>query len=203
MKAQTATAVRLVERGEIRAAPGARWVPFTAEETIDTEQSSFRWIARMGAVTVTDAYEEGHGWLGVKAGGLVPLRKVTGENADRGELQRYLANILLCPAILVNNHGLEVTPCGARTLRVRDRNDPLLTTIDIDVDEQGRPFACRADRPRQVGSQAIVTPWSASASEWREWNGYRVPTKLEATWHLADGPFTYVRIEITDVTSPT
>lgn len=76
-------AIRTTERGEMRASPSARWVPFTAEQVIDARRSSFRWEARyrggsMRFVAVTDAYEEGHGRLVVKLGGVIPVQKVLG-----------------------------------------------------------------------------------------------------------------------------
>ena len=60
--------IKTTQRGELRTAPGARWMPFTAEEIYETRRSCFRWGARLGGgkpgwVGVTDAYEEGHGRL--------------------------------------------------------------------------------------------------------------------------------------------
>ena len=42
-------AIRTTQRGEMRSAPGARWMSFTADEVIDASRSSFRWDARFGA----------------------------------------------------------------------------------------------------------------------------------------------------------
>ena len=71
--ARLVRAVHTTQRGEMRAAPNARWMPFTAEETIEAGRSSFRWEARYagGSLAVTDAYEEGHGRLVLRLGGLV------------------------------------------------------------------------------------------------------------------------------------
>ena len=62
--------VALALRGEIRASPDARWMRFTAAQTIEATRSGFRWNARMHAgafgvvaLTVTDAFEHGHGWM--------------------------------------------------------------------------------------------------------------------------------------------
>ena len=40
--------VKITQRGEMCLAPGARWMPFTAEQRIDATQSSFCWKARFG-----------------------------------------------------------------------------------------------------------------------------------------------------------
>lgn len=195
-------AVRTMQRGEMRMSPEARWIPFRAEEFIDATRSSFRWEARLdpgkiGGPTVIDAYQEGRGSLTVKLGGILPVRRVTGLDADKGELQRYLASIAYCPAILVNHASLEWIEAGAHALRVRDREDSTGATVDIGLFEDGCPTAVRAIRPRIVGKQAVMTPWSGTASDFREYEGMRVATRLEVAWELPEGAFLYFRSEIT------
>jgi hypothetical protein len=195
-------AVRTAEKGEMRMSPEARWIPFTAEQFLDTTRSSFRWDARIDpskivSPVVTDAYEEGHGRLVVKLGGVLPVRKVAGPDADKGELQRYLSSIVFCPAILLNHRALDWAAVGRLTLRVRDREDATGATVDIDIGEDGCPLICRADRPRAVGKKTVLTPWSATCGEFREREGLRIPTRLEVSWHLPEGPFIYFRAEIT------
>jgi len=73
-------AIRTTEKGEIRMSPEARWIPFTAEQLTDSTRSSFRWEARINpgkisSAVVTDAYEEGHGRLAIKLGGVLPVKR--------------------------------------------------------------------------------------------------------------------------------
>lgn len=202
--ARAMTGVRVTEQGEMRMSPEARWIPFTAEQTIEARRSSFRWEARLSSgrltpVTVSDAYENGHGYLTVKAAGLIPLKKITGADADRGELQRYLASIPFCPPALLNHPSLEWNAVGSLSLRVRDRNDPTGATVDLEITPEGRPVTCRAERPRLIGKQSVLTPWCGSYLEFREWEGLRVASRLEVSWQLPEGPFTYFRSELTSV----
>jgi uncharacterized protein DUF6544 len=199
--------VKLILRGEIRSSPTARWMRFTAEQTIEATRSAFRWDARLHvgpfhavALAVTDAYESGHGWMVVRAGGVLRLARSEGPDVDKGELQRYLAEIVACPPALALHPSLEWTEIGPSTLRVKDRAEDAGVVVDFEIGSDGRPLSCRADRPRAVGKQAVVTPWSGTFAEPREWEGLRVPTRLEAAWHLEDGPFTYVREETTSLT---
>lgn len=193
--------VRTTQHGEMRMSPEARWIPFSAGEFTDATSSNFHWDARLDpskltSPTVTDAYEQGRGRLVVKIGGFVPLRKITGPDADRGELQRYLSSIAFCPAILLNHVSLECRPVGPTTLRLRDLEDTTGATVDFEISGNGEPIVCRADRPRVVGKQAILTPWSGTCSEFREWEGLRVATRLEVHWNLPEGAFTYYRSKI-------
>ncbi len=192
--------VRTTQRGQIRSSANASWLGFTAEEEVDATRSRFSWVARTGSglltsVMVTDAYEDGHGRLVIKKGP-IQLKKIVGPDADRGELQRYLGYVSLCPPMTLNNPFLEWTSTGASTLRVTDVTDPAAASVEIEVGADGRPVVSRAERPMIVGKQTIMTPWSATGSDDRLFDGLRVPTRLEASWHVASGPFTYIRVEV-------
>jgi hypothetical protein len=194
--------VKTAQRGEMCSAPGARWTPFSADERIDATQSSFCWEARygsgrFGSFMVTDAYEEGRGRLAVKLGGVIPVKKFSGRDFDKGEIQRYFSSIPMCPSMLLNHSTLEFLTAGKRTLRVRDRNDPTGATVDFEIGEGGRPVVCRAERPRMVGKQTVSTPWSGTCTEFQEWEGMRLARRVEACWNLPGQIFTYYRSEIT------
>lgn len=198
------SAVRIMEQGEMRMSPEARWIPFAAEQTIDARRSSFRWTARLSSsrvapVTVTDAYQEGHGYLTVKAAGVIPLKKVIGPDADQGELQRYLGSIVFCPPALLNHRSLHWSAAGPSSLRVRDGNDNTGATVDLEISTDGRPVACRAQRPRLVGKQSVLTPWCGNYLDFAEHEGMRVASRLEVSWQLPKGIFTYFRSRLTSL----
>lgn len=201
--ARAVRGIKTTQRGEIRASPEARWVPFTAEESVDATKSSFCWDAQMGSgvitsVHVTDAYENGHGRLVLKKGP-IPLKKLTGPVVDGGELQRYLAYITYCPAMLLNHASLELAAVGPLTLRVRDRSAQADTSVDLDLREDGCPMVARAIRPMVVGKRVIPTPWSAIGSDPTEQSGMRISRKLEASWNLPEQSFVYIHIELTSL----
>ncbi len=201
--ARAVRGIRTLQRGEFRPSPDARWSPFTAKESVDATRSGFCWTFRMagglfGSVEVTDAYEGGRGRLIVRKGPLT-LQKLTGPDVDKGELQRYLGYIGYCPAILVNHSSLDFETAGPMTLRILDRQDQTGAAIEMEIHNEGFPICVRAVRPMTVGKKVIMTPWSARGTETREVEGMRMWTSMEAAWHLKEGTFTYVRIEVTSV----
>jgi hypothetical protein len=197
--------VRLKEQGEIRSAPEARWISFSAEERIEAHRSGFVWeahlrTARIVPMVVVDAYEEGQGRLVVKIGGAVPVVNARGPETDKGELQRYLAGAPSCPPMLVAHPTLLWTTAGAWTLRLRDSGEPTGAAVEIEVAQDGRPVIARAERPRMLGKRTVLTPWSATSLDFREQEGLRLATRREAAWHLPEGAFTYVRSEVLSYT---
>jgi hypothetical protein len=128
------------------------------------------------------------------------VKKATGTEFDIGELQRYLASLPLCPPALLNHVALEWTASGSGGLRLRDRSDPNGAMVELEIAEDGCPLACRADRPRGIGMDTGTCPWIATGSQFREQEGMRVATHLEAAWQLPEGLFTYIRGEVTSFT---
>lgn len=192
--------LRSFQRGEIRGSAGAAWAPLDAEETVAATHSGFRWEARMGRgllgrMTVVDAYADGHGLLLARKGPLV-LKRGTGPEFDRGEIQRYLSLPAYCPSILLLHPDLCWEAVAADTLRVRDRRDGTGASVDLELGPDGSVAEFRAERPMAVGSGSVLMPWSARPLGYAMHDGVRIATRLEADWQPATGRFTYVRIEL-------
>jgi hypothetical protein len=81
-------------------------------------------------------------------------------------------------------------------LRVCDRVDPTGAAVYLYISAEGRPLVCRADRPRLVGTQTVLTPWSGLYAAFREWKGMRVASRVEISWTLPEGEFTYHHSEV-------
>jgi hypothetical protein len=190
------------ETGSLQMAPGARAIPFTSEQRTDGRRSAFVWKARLNpgklsSATVVDSYEDGRGCITVKAIGLILAKRFAGRDVDLGELQRFLASVILCPAALLNHATLEFQTPGPLTLRVSDQRDSLGAFVDVAISQNGEPVECRAQRPRLVGRTSILTSWRTRGSQFGVFEGLRVPTRLEAQWDLPEGPFVYYRSEVT------
>lgn len=198
-RARRIVAFVMTERGEMRSSPSAAWQSFTSEQRTETGRSAFRWDARLRGVLVTDAFEQGHGRLTVKALGFLRLKTNEGPDFDTGELQRYLASLVFAPAGVLNNAALTWASVGPDALRVCDRHLSW-ATVDLHVDADGRLASVSADRPMLAGRQSVLTPWSATCADFRERDGLLIPHHLEVSWHLASGPFLYYRSEIRGLT---
>ena len=71
--------------------------------------------------------------------------------------------------------------------------------VEFHVDADRRVLGGTApSRPRLVGKSVVDTRWSGCFAEYRTFDGLRVPTLAEVTWHLPEGPFTYWRGRVTE-----
>lgn len=187
--------MRLSEQGQ--------WMPFTAIQDIAVQQPGFVWRAIFQAapgikIKVIDSYVDGHGYLEARSFGSIPLAKAEGDSTDKGELMRYLAELVFCPDALLHNSVLQWRDVNPLSVEVSVGPDQVAVCFDFDQD--GTIIRSRApDRPRLVEGQEIETPWVGTFSDYEVLGGYRIPTQGEVSWLLEDGPFCYWRGQITQL----
>lgn len=192
----SATEVVIEQRGEMRLAPERDWMPFSAEQSMSAERTSFVWHARLKMAplvtgVVEDAYEDGRGRLDARIWGVVPVAHARGLEVDRGEAQRYLAELVWCPLAMVSNPDLRWGREDEGSVRVWVHEEQ--TWVDLLFDAVGDIVGARTDT-RSHGD--VVEPWEGRFSEPRDYGGVRAPSKGEVWWETAEGRFVYWRGEI-------
>ncbi len=193
--------VRMTQRGTLRMDPGRPWIPLRAEQTIDAVGLGFRWTARARfagvlPVRAVDAVEGGRGLFTIRVAGIRVVHE-TGPTADRAEYIRFLSEIPWCPA-LYDHPGLAWSRAGENRLRVSSEIGGAPVDFTFQVDGEGRVLLGETMRPYGSGSSAAPRRWTVRLSDYAEGGGMRVPRRGDATWHLPEGAFEYVRLEVLD-----
>lgn len=194
--------VLLEQEGEIRLGPDKPWMPFTAEQRGFTTETGFLWHARVKMAplvtcVVEDAFEDGHGRLDAKVFGLVPVARARGPEVDRGEVQRYLAELPWCPAALVANPALRFREMSDGPIRVWVGDDED-SWVDLAFDGEGDVVAA-STTTRARGDQGETQPWEGRFSDYRDFGGIRAPARGEVGWLTPQGPYLYWRGEVTSL----
>ncbi|MEW6643114.1 MAG: DUF6544 family protein [Pseudomonadota bacterium] len=175
--------------GRMRSNADAKWMSFRAEQTIGLDACSFSWVARtgpFGSVRIVDALDRGTGHLQVTALGLLPLmRSPASPELDRGELMRYLAEIVWAPEAILRNRSLYWQVLDNRNLSVSVGQPDRRATVKFKLDEQGRiADVTAADRPMISRSGVRFLPWFGHVADYRHHNGYWLPFRAEAGWEI-------------------
>ncbi|ABW32698.1 hypothetical protein AM1_D0203 (plasmid) [Acaryochloris marina MBIC11017] len=194
------TTIQIHQTGEMRLSEQGRWLPFTATQDFAIRQPGFVWraifrLAPFIHIEVVDSYVQGKGRLEGRLLGSIPFLRVAGPSTDKGELMRYLAELIFFPAAFLNNSALHWHKLNEFTVKVTSEPD---VGVHYNFDPNGDLVSITApNRPRMVAGQAVETPWSCVVSEYRTLGGYDMPTFGQVSWQLEDGPFTYWRGRIT------
>lgn len=197
-----AVAIRIHQKGEMRLGQDKPWKPFKAEQVIALDKVAFAWVASMPLVwgvefKVVDAYDGKAGILMAHLGRAVPLVTAKGPQYDKGEVQRYLAELPFAPGAVLRNKALRFSLQTDENYLLSTSLQEGDVSIHVALDPQGRISRVWTDsRPRQVGDQLVDTPWQGHFWDWRDVNGYSVPAKGEVSWIIDGELFTYWRGEI-------
>jgi len=181
--------VRLTQVGRMRQGGAARWMPFSARQTIATRECAFEWRARagpLGMVSVCDALKDGEGRLDVLALGIVPISRAERSSAlVRGELMRYLAELAWAPDAILLNTELRWREDGPDDLAVSAGTGETMAEVVLSLDSQGRIAGAFApDRPRSATAPFLPTPWRGRFSDFRRHDDTWLPFAGEVGWEI-------------------
>jgi hypothetical protein len=189
----------------MRFAPDRPWLPFEAQQWFEGNGIDFRWQARVRLApfvraSVLDSFEAGRGALTAKVLCIIPVARACGPETDKGEALRGLAELPWRPFAFHEAPCFTWEAAAAEKLRVIYNDGRTQAALEFEVDGEGRVLGASASsRPRLVGKAVVETPWSGAFGEYRMFDGLRVPTVAEVTWHLPEGPFTYWRGRVVEL----
>lgn len=195
--------VVLRQTGAIRSAPDAAWMPFSSEQSYSISPAGFLWLAqaRMAPLLdlwARDKYVDGRGHMLVKMLGLVTVADAKGAAIDRGAALRFLGEIVaFAPGVTAPGVSWRAIDARHAGLAIRWGADSAEGVAEFDT--AGRLTSFRATRPMEKDGKAENHAWSGTFSDWKTIDGRLLPAHWEATWHLPDGDFTYVKIDILGV----
>ncbi len=189
----------LQQTGEMRLAPERPWMPFTATQACSATQTRFTWRARVKmaplvTAIVEDAYEDGKGRLDARLWGVLPVARARGPEVDRGEAQRYLAELVWCPMALAHNPELQLRQLSDEAVRVWAHDER--TYVDLLFDRGGDIVGAKT-AARSRGH--VVQPWEGRFWDFKDFDGIRAPSRGEVWWDTPDGAFVYWRGEVTSL----
>jgi hypothetical protein len=193
---------RLRHDGAFRTGPNQRWSPISGEQYFSVGCPGFVWFARLRLapglwIQARDRLVAGRGNMLVKPLSAFAIANASGSEIDQGAALRWLAESVWFPYALVGD-AVNWESIDARSARASLRVGGLPVRAIFEIDDEGKIAALHAERYRDVGAgRSVLTPWSGRYSEYRQFGGFRVPSAVEVTWNLADGPFTYARFAIT------
>src|SRR5579864_5599315 len=195
--------VRLRQRGLFKMSQTGKWATMVAEQRYMVQPPEFVWHATitpfpLAPVKVRDGFTDGRGWLEAKLFGLFPVARSRGPETDQGELLRFMSEIVWFPTAWLRNY-ITWESVDERSASATIDYEGLTASAVVSFDEQDRIAAIEAQRYRIVGNQYSLDTWAALMTEYKNLQGFEIPTSAQAMWKLAAGDFVYFRGEISAI----
>jgi hypothetical protein len=193
--------VAVSQRGQLES--GERWLKFRSEATYRPAPLAFEWRARMGVmfgmwVIATDGHAGGEGWGGAKLWGLRSIGGKQGPEVLATQLVRNIAELVWLPDIALADPALRWTAAGDDAFSISADAGGREVTVRFDLDDDADIVrASSPARPYDVPEGFEDAPWRYDLAGHRELDGVRIPTSVVATYSLPDGPWEYLRADVT------
>ncbi|MEQ5817274.1 hypothetical protein J3362_17295 [Marinobacter sp. NFXS11] len=139
--------------------------------------------------------------------GLFPVARMGGDpDHTRSAFGRYVAEaVFWTPAALLPGPGVAWKLVDINTARVIVRHDGMEQAVDVVVAEDGRPVQVSFDRWSNANAEKVhrLQPFGGYLSEFREFDGFVVPTRVEAgNFFATEDYFPFFIAEVTNLEFP-
>lgn len=196
--------VHLKQSGEMKTKPDGKWIPFTAEQDFNVTNPGFLWTTEIEvAPGLTlggrDLYLNGHGHMLIKAFYLFPVADATGPETDQGTMLRYLAEASWFPGAALSSY-IRWDSIDDRSARAAMTYGGVTASGIFHFNAAGDFAAFDAKRYYTRKEGATLEDWHIEAKGWKTFgNGVRIAHQNEVSWKLAEGDFTWLKLEISEL----
>ncbi|WP_136443915.1 DUF6544 family protein [Pacificoceanicola onchidii] len=159
------------------------YMPMTAEQVLAAPEG-FVWKMSGGSGVMRISGSDSASWTRFWLGGLIPVARVGGtEDHTRSGFGRYVAEaVFWTPAAVLPGPGVTWQAVDETTARLILERNGLRQTVDVTLDDAGRPVRVVLPRWSNANPETEyrVQPFGGDLSEFRDFDGFNLPTRVEA-----------------------
>lgn len=182
-------ATYFTQEGRLREIGEKKWLHFHASEQLSGTTPTLTWKARLQyrpglALTIEDNYADGEAASRVKMLKFIPLKSVrSSKELAEASLQRYLAECVFAPTMLLPQSGVEWQALTPNSARARLQNGAHTAELDFHFAPTGEVLTVSTrNRWAYQNGKFQSLPWRGTfmGSHWNY--GQKVPRYGEVAW---------------------
>jgi len=191
---------RIKHAGSFRVNPSLDWMPVSAEEYFSIEKPGYVWYAELKPfkyvwLAARDTYFQGRGNVIAKLYSGVTFANSKGNETDQGAMIRWLSEAVWFPTALLPSENIrweEIDNNSAKAF-FTDRGRTVVGVFHFN--ERGEITTFTADRFMDKS----LEKFEGRCYDYKEFHRIKIPSKIDATWHLKTGDYTYVRFNVMEI----
>jgi hypothetical protein len=180
-----------------------KWMTATATQYTTTGNPAFIWIADVkmnGLLNFQgrDKFEDGKGEMLIKMNSLLKVVDEKGRKIDEGSLQRYLGEMVWFPSLALSpyitwEHIDDNTAKATMTYKDTSGSGTFYFNSSGDV------IKFMALRFKGNEPDAKRFEWEMNITEYKKFEGIKVPIKMTSTWKLDEEDWTWLKLEVANI----
>ncbi len=182
-----------------------KWFDATADQLITVSPPAFNWSVKVKTgmvhgITGRDRFENGSGEMVIKLASMVPVAKSKSNiKVDQATLQRFLAEIVWYPSAVLCPY-VSWESLDAYSARATMAFQGTSGTGIFYFNRNGEFKEFRAERYKDTGPKARPIEWIVTSEKTETREGIKIPVKLSAAWKLDSGNWTWLKLEVSEIT---
>lgn len=197
------TTVRLKQKGIMRIKENGPWMPAEAVQYFTVDEPAFIWKAKVNMAPFLyfagmDKYKEGKGYMNIRILSLFSVVNARGPEMDQGTLLRYLGEMTWFPTAALSNY-IKWDPIDLNSARATMSYKGVTASAVFTFNDNGDLVKFSAKRYRETNGKYVLEDWEVITKDYQEFQGIRIPNKMDVMWKLKTGDFTWYKVEITDM----
>lgn len=196
--------VKIQQKCRMRLKPEqSGWYEASSEQIISTREPAFLWTVDMSMspllkVKGRDKFLNGKGNMLNRLNNLIKIVDEEGPKIDEGTLQRYLGELVWYPVVALSSY-MSWEQIDDQSARATMSYKGVEGSGIFHFSKTGDPECFTAMRFKGNTPGAPRRKWINTVNDFRVFDGIRVPTEVESSWVLKEGPWTWLRMTIEDI----
>jgi hypothetical protein len=191
--------------GSLRRSPGSRWMQISALQYSFFDDPARLYYLRSSLFGIPfdglHVYTGDHAAMMINVAYFFPVVDAGGEKMIMSETVTFFNDMcVLAPATLIDENILWET-VDPLSVWARFTRNGITVSAMLYFGENGELVRFVSDDRYMTadGKTYARYQWSTQVSEYRDFNGRKVPVNGEASWQLPAGSFTYARVSLKDI----
>lgn len=193
--------VRLKQMGSMKLKPEQKdWYIAYAEQFFTISKPAFVWKTKVDMIPLVyfngrDFFADGKGKMLIKILSLFNIVNAHDEKINQGTMQRFLAEIVWFPTAAVNSYiNWENLDSSSAKATLNYKGSEVTGIFYFNDEGDFEKFSTM--RYMGSGDKAVLKEWIITVKENEIINGIKIPTKLEISWKLDSGIFTWFVLKV-------
>jgi len=188
-------------KGGIRFKPNEGYMPLKSVQYnfFDVHSRLFYIVAKKSGIPAIGLhlYRDAKAIFKVKILGLFTVVDASGPKMDQGETVTVLNDmVFMAPGALIDKK-IQWENIDDLTVKATFTNGDIKVSAVLYFNEEGRLLNfISSDRFETDGKEYINNPWETPASEYKDIDGYRIPSKAKLIYKRPEGDFCYGEFEL-------
>ncbi len=192
------------QTGQMRLEPNQNWMVPKAQQYVNTQNPGFLWHVDIAMMPIfntkgRDLFTNGEGQMLIKVGYLIPVVNEKPNNKiNESAMSRFLLELPLYPTAALSEY-ITWEEIDEKSAKATMNYKGLETSVTLIFDDSSNLLSIETMRYKETDENAQRLKCVGTIIEHKEVQGITIPTKIEITWFLEEGEFTWYKLEIYDI----